>query len=91
MPAATRSTGRPPLPEVPAWIVAHLERAWTPGDWAHLCRVADAWGLTPGQTLLCTLSHGLEAVERAPRRHRRAHVARSGSARQPTAERGRRR
>ena len=86
MPATTRSTARPPLPEVPTWIVEHLDRAWGPRDWAYLCKVADAWNLTPGQAVLRALACGLQIVDRERRSRRRDH-----STRPPTAERGRRR
>jgi hypothetical protein len=90
MPAAAMRTGHPPLPEVPTWIVEALERAWTPHDWAYLRDVADDLRLSPGEAILRALVVGLESEERARRCRGRGRGARSGSARKPTAGRGRR-
>jgi hypothetical protein len=90
MPAAAMRTGRPPLPEVPVWIVEALERAWTARDWAYLRDVADDLSLTPGEAILRALVVGLEIEERRARSRRRDRGARAGSGRKTTA-RGRRR
>jgi hypothetical protein len=83
--------GRPPLPEVPTWIVRALERPWTPADWTRVLACADGLGVTPGEVIRRALVTTLEIAERQERGRRRDHGTRPSAARRPTAGRGRRR